>query len=158
MRTPLSILLVLSLAACEPAAPAAELNAAPVADVDLNADRAELERMDDAYAAALVAGDPDAIIALHADDAVVLPGNSPFLDGREAFAAYAAERYGEGREYTATRQRLVVAESGDLAYAVATDLDTDGTGKYLTVYERTPDGWRIVADSWSTDAPPPAAN
>ena len=86
MRTPLSILLVLSLAACEPAAPAAELNAAPVADVDLNADRAELERMDDAYAAALVAGDPDAIIALHADDAILHPLEAFMATGEVAQA------------------------------------------------------------------------
>ena len=115
-------------------------------------DRAAIEALTADYTAAVQAGDAAAISALHAADAILLPPNEPSLRGREAVDAYLAAFHAEPLDQTFTTEDVVVAESGDLAYEVGT---WDG-GKYLTVWRRTPDGWRIAADAWSDDAPPTA--
>lgn len=147
-------LLAFTLAACQTETePAADSPARSTADVE--ADRQAVEEIDRAYQQALQAGDPAAIVALHADDAVVLPPDGPALRGRSAIEAEYAERYTEGQDVTLTTEEVVVAESGDLAYIVGSSSDPDGPGKYLTVLQRDGDGWKIVADAWNTDAPPP---
>lgn len=148
-------LLVFAVGACqtpENTEPVAETPVVPA--VDTEADRAAIEAMSAAYTAAVQAGDPAAVSTLHADDAILHPPNEPSAQGREAIDAYFARIHAEPVDLTYVTEDVVVAESGDLAYEVGT---WDG-GKYLTIYRRTPDGWKIVADSWSNDAPPDAAD
>jgi ketosteroid isomerase-like protein len=152
----LLLLLVFPLAACQTPEPApAEPTAPPVTAVsDLADDRAAIEALTADYTAAVQAGDADSVGALYADDAVVHPPNAPSRSGRAALDAYFAEIHAEPMDQTFSTENVVVAESGDLAYEVGT---WDG-GKYLSVYRRTADGWRIVADAWSDDAPATATN
>jgi ketosteroid isomerase-like protein len=154
--------LAFGLAACQPAADDATTSTADATtDATTQADtagaRVAILEMSAAYLAAERAGDEAAVGALHADDAVILPGNEPSVRGRAALDAYFAARSGEPEEVTFTTVDIGVSAGGDLAYEVGTTASPDGTGKYLTVYRRTPDGWRIVADSWSGDAPPAPA-
>ena len=153
-------LFALALAACQtpqtdPPEPTAQLPIRTVADTD--ADRATIEAMTADYTAAVQAADADAVSALYADDAIIHPPNEQALQGREALDAYFATIHAEPQDITFITEEVVVSASGDMAYEVGSWEDGD-TWKYLTVYRRTPDGWRIVADSWSEDAPPTAAN
>ena len=56
-----------------------------------------------------------------------------------------------------------IGVSGDLGWASGTDSVTDGSGarvdsgKYLAVYRRTEGKWKLIRDTWNSDAPPPAA-
>ena len=149
--TRLLLALALALAACQtPRTETAEPTAPPVTTVsDPASDRAAIEALTAEYTAAVQAGDAAAVGALYADDAVIHPPNEPFQRGRAALDAYFATVHAEPVDQTFTTEDVVVAESGDLAYEVGT---WEG-GKYLSVYRRTPDGWRIVADAWSDDAP-----
>lgn len=152
--------LALTLAACQtPDTAPAEPTAAPVATVsaptaDRAADRATIEAMTADYSAAVQAGDADAVGALYADDAVIHPPGEPSARGRQALDAYFARVHAEPRDHTYATENVVVSEAGDLAYEVG----TWAGGKYLSVYRRTPDGWRIAADAWSDDAPPTDTN
>jgi Tfp pilus assembly protein PilF/ketosteroid isomerase-like protein len=116
--------------------------------------RIAVTRITDAWEAGARAGDGAAIAALYADDAVIHPANEPPAQGREALDAYFAASYGEPVDVTFTTVEIVV--SGDLAYEVGASASPAGAGKYLTLYRRVGDEWKIVADTWSDDAPPAA--
>lgn len=147
--------LALTAAACQnPETPEAVSETPVVPVVDTESDRATIEAMTADYTAAVQAGDPTAVSALHADDDILHPPNEPSISGREALDAYFVRIHAEPQDLTYATDDVVVSESGDMAYEVGT---WDG-GKYPTIYRRTPDGWRIVADSWSNDAPPTPTN
>lgn len=155
------LILAVALVACQPAdtEPAAPVEATPTAmAVDTEADRAAIEAMTADYQAADRAGDHAAIAALYADDAVILPADKPAARGREALDAYFAANDAEPEDITFTTDDIVVSDAGDMAYEVGTVAGPDGSGKYLTVYSKIDGRWRIVGDSWSGDAPPPAGN
>jgi tetratricopeptide (TPR) repeat protein len=113
--------------------------------------RVAVGRITDAWEAGARAGDGGAIAALYADDAVIHPANEPAAQGREALDAYFAASYGEPVDVTFTTVDVVV--SGDLAYEVGASVSPAGAGKYLTIYRRIGDEWKIAADTWSDDAP-----
>ena len=148
--------LALTVAACQTLATESdEPSTPPVTEAsDPASDRAVIEALSAAYTSAVQAGDPAAVSALHADDAILHPPNEPSVQGREAIDAYFARIHAEPVDLTYVTENVVVSASGDMAYEVGT---WEG-GKYLSIYRRTPDGWKIVADSWSTDAPPTPAN
>ena len=153
-------LLAFALAACQPTATetveVTETTTRTVADTD--DDRASIEAMTAEYTRAAQAADAAAISALHADDAALYPPNEPAVRGRAAVDAYLATANAEPVEYAFVTEDVVVSASGDLAYEVGSWDDGGRTSKYLTVYRRTPEGWKIAADTWSADAPPPAAD
>lgn len=118
--------------------------------------RIAILRMVEAYERGMQAGDPAAITALHAANAVILPGNHAAVRGREALAAYFAREHAAPSDVTIESTDIVVAPSGDMAFDIGTTTWPGGTGKYLTVYRRIGGEWRIVADTWNDDAPAPA--
>lgn len=147
--------LALTFAACQPETEPAE--ATPTRTVaDTDADRAAVQAISDAWGAAARAGDPDAVIALYTDDAIIQPGGEPAARGREALADYFTAGFSEPFDITLSTDDIVVSDAGDMAYEVGSSAGPGWTGKYLVVYRKTVDGWRIVADSWSVDPPPPA--
>lgn len=150
--------LLLAVAACQTPEPA-EPTATPVTTVaDPAADRTALQEITATYQTAIRAGDHATIAALHTDDAVIHPANRPAERGRAALDAYFEATDSEPEDLTFTTETLEIAESGDLAYEVGTTTGPGMAGKYLTVFRRTPDGWRIVADSWSDDTLPTPAD
>lgn len=107
----------------------------------------------DAYERAMQAGDADAITALHHANAIILPGDQPAVEGRDAIAAYFAAEYAQPANVDLASTNIVVAPSGDMAFDIGTSTWQGGTGKYLTVYRRVGGQWLIVADTWNRDAP-----
>ena len=151
--------LALTFAACQ-----TPETAEPVADTPMRAvsdpaaDRAEIEALTASYQMAERAGDHAAIAALYTDDAVIQPANKPAVRGRTGLDAYFAANDAEPQDITFTTNDVGVSDDGNMAYEVGTITAPDYAGKYLTVYRRTPDGWKIVADSWSDDALPTPAD
>jgi ketosteroid isomerase-like protein len=144
-----------TLAACQtPATDGADSPEPSAAAFDETAARAEIQGMSDAYEAAARAGDEAAIQAMHTGEAVLHPANEPAARGRAAVDSLLMRDNGEPVEMTLTTTEIVFSSSGDLAYEVGTVESPAGPGKYLTVYRMTDAGWRIVADTWSPDAPP----
>ena len=67
-------------------------------------------------------------------------------------------------EFTTTK--VVASDAGDVAveegtftlsYAGADGKPIDDTGKYIVVWKKTDQGWKVVRDIFNTDLPPASA-
>jgi uncharacterized protein (TIGR02246 family) len=148
----------LALAACAgpPAGP----------KVDPAADEAAVRAVNPAWFKAYNAGDGASVAALYADDALLSPPGVPAARGgaaiREFFAQDVAASKAAGLSFAADPS-TDVGISGDLAWETgrftvnAADGSTVDTGKFTTVMARRDGGWKIIRDTWNSDAPPPVA-
>ena len=128
------------------------------------ADEATLRNLDAEWSKAAGAKDLDKTASYYSDDALVMPPNSPVLQGKAAArgmwqAMFAVPGFGGGWKAT----RVEVASSGDVGYVTGNyeinETDAGGKpktdkGKYLAVFKKQPDGtWKCVADMFNTDLP-----
>ena len=156
----LSSLLGLGLlaTACAPKSEAPPAAAAPVA---LSA--AELEAVkavDATFAAGMNAKDSMAVFGVYADDAKLMPPDSPILDGAAGRAVITGMMAGGASDFVLTS--TTAYGIGDLAYLVGTASFKMGgaseTVKYAEVLRKGADGkWRYVVDMFSGIAPPAPA-
>ena len=111
------------------------------------------------------AGEVDKIVALYADDTVVMPPNVPAVSGREALKAYLTKDVAASRAagLVAKDGTSSVGVSGDLAWHAGSSSVVDSAGKtvetgsYVEVWRRTNGQWLMVRDIWNDDAPPASA-
>jgi uncharacterized protein (TIGR02246 family) len=133
--------LVTGLAACRgPAAPD------PTA-------RQAIEAAVTRYVAASNRGDADALMALYAEDAVLLPPDHEPIEGREAIGEFWRQGTDQGLEVSTLR----VDTDGKLGYLVgryrlpATEDEPADSGKYVMCLEHQRDGsWKLTADIWNS--------
>jgi ketosteroid isomerase-like protein len=114
------------------------------------------------FSAAYVRGDADAMTALYTPDAVIFPERSHALSGHDALRRY----WTLGPREKVTRHLLIPTEvivDGKHAYDHGTFEiagERDGTawgpdrGKYLVVWRREPDGWKMQLDMWNSGPRP----
>jgi ketosteroid isomerase-like protein len=107
------------------------------------------------------AGEVDKIVALYAEDAVVMPGNAPALRGRAALKDFLTKDIAATKAEGLTEKDGIsdVGISGDLAWHAGTSsvIDSAGktveTGKYIEVWRRVNGQWLMIRDIWNDDAP-----
>ncbi len=146
-------LLALTSTACQPHAQ----EAGPPSEDDVGA----IEGIIQQYVQAMLAKDLNAWAGLWTEDAVVMPPNSPALEGREAII----------RDWMAGPTPTVfvldvldIDGRGDVAYVRGTYSITRTVagvpepvrddGKYLSILKKQPDGrWLFAVDTWSSDLP-----
>lgn len=111
------------------------------------------------FEAAFNAQDAKKLAALYAEDAVVMPANRPMVKGRAAIEADVQRDFKSG----VTKLQLKPMESaitGDRAYEAGTStVVVNGQqlpGKYVVIFKRVGNDWKIAYDSYSTDQPVPA--
>ncbi len=156
----LSRLLLLALCivslACQPATEQPET-------VDEQAVIDTLASLAQQFSQAYMEGDVQAMTALYTDDAVLFPGNSEYIRGKEAIARYWT--LPEGRRIT--HHKLIPVEV-EVSGAMASDFghyeisgENDGAawgpvnGKYVVVWKRGEDGrWRMHLDMWNSRPQP----
>lgn len=122
-----------------------------------NAEVAAIEAASRAFSAAYVRGDADSMTALYTPDAVIFPNNSEMIQGHDAIRRYWTLAPG----HTVTHHRATPTEiriDGDHAYDYGV-FEISGTragtpygpshGKYVIVWRRTPQGWRMHLDMWN---------
>jgi len=158
MRTPhalvvLSQLLLVLLAGC------AGGQKAPVVDTAVVS--AAVDSAEAAFGAAVAAKDTNAVVALYAPDAYVLPPSAPRCDGAEAIhKLFAGMLAMPGLQLTLEPGQKIISQAGDLVVDIGTyDFQATGpgkkpmhdVGKYLTVFKKGDAGWKIVADAWNSD-------
>lgn len=128
-------------------------------------DKASIRAVDAAWASAATAGNGEAIAALYAPNAVLLPPGEPMVKA-EAAKKYWVD-FANGFSGPTVLNTEALEGSGDLATAIGTykmsltpkkagakPLPTE-EGKYLEVLKRQDDGsWRLVYDMWSPNAAP----
>jgi ketosteroid isomerase-like protein len=152
----LTLLVALAFAAgCGQTAPTTQAPATVATDE--GAIRAGTVLWNDAYNA----GEVDKIVALYAEDAVLMPTNAPALIGRAAIKAFLTKDIATAKVEGLTDKDGIgdVGISGDLAWHAGTSSvigaagKTVETGKYVEVWHRTTGKWLMVRDIWNDDAP-----
>jgi uncharacterized protein (TIGR02246 family) len=127
-------------------------------------DKASIRAVDTEWARAAKAGDGEAIAALYAVDAVLLPPGEPMVKG-EAAKKYWVD-FANGFSGPTELNTMTVEGGGDVASAIGTykmtltpkkagakPLPID-EGKYIEVLKRQGDGsWKIAYDIWNPNAP-----
>ena len=118
---------------------------------------AEIQKLDDAWAAAFNKGDVAAVAAMYAEDAYVLPDKGEMVHGRtaiEAFLKGAAQQIGG----IALKAGDVLPLGPDAAREIGTfTLKTksqppqDVSGKYAVVWRKVGGKWLLAIDIWNSD-------
>lgn len=112
------------------------------------------------WAEAFNNGDAAAIAALYTEDAILLPPGAPLIRGKAAIEAQLAKEAGGGFKI-----EIVSLESpsqGDTGYNLGTFTvkDANGTvvdtGKFIEIWKRANGEWKLYADIYNSDVPPPA--
>jgi ketosteroid isomerase-like protein len=132
--------------------------AAPGAPAALSAaDLDSVKAVDAAFAAGMNAKDAEAVFAVYAPDAKLMPPDSPILDGAAGHPVIAGFIAGGASDFVLTPTTAYGV--GDLAYLVGTASFKMGgaseTVKYAEVLRKSADGkWRYVVDMFSGVAAP----
>jgi uncharacterized protein (TIGR02246 family) len=108
---------------------------------------------------AMAKGDAAAIAKLYAEDAEILPPNSPPKKGREAIQKEFAELVGAFKKITLKTRE--VYPMGNFALEVNSWKLEDAAGKGpegkgMVLWKKTGGTWQFYRDMWSGNAPPPA--
>jgi uncharacterized protein (TIGR02246 family) len=158
------IALSLFSVACNP--PATEEKAAPevitapvAAAPDMVAIKAEIQGLENAWAAADSAGDVPALLAFYADDAVSMGGDTPMAVGKAAIqkeieASMASRPAGTTVKYETLEvfgDDKIVTEVGKI-----TRMDASGKvtsmGKYMAIWEKRDGKYVCIRDIGNNDA------
>jgi uncharacterized protein (TIGR02246 family) len=144
----------------------AKRDSGPGAPVELSpADLAGIRAADSAFVAAANAGDVDALTAVYASDAALLPPNIPPQKGRQAIRSYWG---GFLKAYTVRFEigSDTIEGRGDLAYNVGhyrftavpkakANPGVADEGKFVEILKKQPDGtWKYLVDMYSSNLAP----
>ena len=136
-----------------------------ITEVDLEAARAELAETDLAFAAAASAAEDAELIASYwADEAVIIPPDSPEVRGKAAILEFVRESMAlPGFSVTWEPVEVQIGPSGLVGFTTGpnrfTVPDADGNimtvdGTYVTVWQKQADGsWKCVVDIWNHRPP-----
>lgn len=123
--------------------------------------RAAIEQVNALFSEAIARGDAQAIAKLYTEDAILLPERGELVKGRQAIGEFWKTAMDDGVK-SVTVTTLDVGGSGDLAHEVGTVLLTlqaegrppaTASAKFVVVWKREADGWKIHRDIWN-DPPP----
>ncbi len=148
-KLPVLAVLAVSVAACAG-------GGASLSDADI----AAIEEVGESWIAAANADDWAGLAALYTEDAVLMPPNSPVVQGRAAIEAFfAAFPPSSGFALNPVE----IDGRGDLAFVRGTyslTLEIEGmeptpdTGKYIEIRRKQADGsWLLAADIFNSDIP-----
>ena len=156
VRNVLTVGLLAAACTSQAAAPAPAVDASSTTAVLSAAALDSVKAVDAAFAAGMNAKDTAAAFAVYADDAKVMPPDSPALDLAAARPVLAGLIAGGASDFVLTSTTAYGV--GDLAYMVGTASFKMGgaaeTVKYAEVLRRGADGkWRYVVDMFSNVAP-----
>jgi uncharacterized protein (TIGR02246 family) len=117
-----------------------------------SASRSAIEATVDRYVAASNEGDAEALTALYAEDAVLLPPDHEPIHGRKAIGEFWHQGTDTGLEVSTLRLDV----DGNVAYLVGryrlppTEQEEADSGKYVLCLRRQTDGtWKLTADIWN---------
>lgn len=159
IRSVALVLCALALAAC---------SVRSAHEIDLSTSRpdagevAQIEEAARRFSAAYVAGDVETMVSLYTTDAVIFPNNSEAIAGHDAIRRYWALPPGQRvtmHRSTPTEIRIDGSHAYDHGvYEVAGERNGaawgPNHGKYVIVWRRTPQGWRMHLDMWNSRPQP----
>lgn len=131
------------------------------------ADEQTIRELDAKWEKTAEARDLDGTLSYYSDDAVVLPGNAPIVQGKEAIRALWKSLLSPDISLSWQATKVDVARSGELAYLIGTytltSKDAQGKpatdhGKLIEIFKKKDDGsWKVAVDMYNSDLPAPPA-
>lgn len=130
-------------------------------EVSHGRERERLQRREADFLAALGARDLEQTTASFAENAVLHVANMPPIQGGDAIRRFYTNVFRFLAESSSAPATLRLSASADMAYSLGTVTNvfagdqgtSEHTGKYLLVWERRNDEWRITVYSISSDRP-----
>ena len=123
----------------------------------LGQDKAEIQKLNDSFAAALNKGDAATVAGMYAEDAFILPSGSPLVTGRSSIRSFWGKAVQDVRDMKLTTID-VKALGGDAAREIGTyTLKTKGpqaqeiAGKYVVIWQKVGSDWKLATDIWNAD-------
>jgi uncharacterized protein (TIGR02246 family) len=123
--------------------------------------RSEIEETNARFTKALGEGDVSTVASLYTSDAVLAAPGAPMVRGTAAIKELLG---GMVQQMGAPELKLKtqeVEELGETAWELGTYTMNAGgntdTGKYIVVWKHQDGAWKLHADIWNSDAPPPSA-
>lgn len=120
--------------------------------------KADIQKLNDQWAAAFNKGDAAALAGMYTEDAYVLPAGAPMVKGRAAIQEVlgkAAQQLSDMKLTTLDVKSLgpnALCEIGTGTFKTKGQSPQDGALKYAVVWEKGADGqWRLLQDIWNTD-------
>jgi len=125
--------------------------------IDTAADEAALRAADQTFMRAYWKGDLESVVALYAEDAVLMPADAPEAKGRDAIRKYYAAdiaglKAGEADmilESTQGASGNLGWSSGRTKYTAANGATS--TGKFMSVSRKINGKWLYIRDTWNSD-------
>ena len=120
--------------------------------------KAQIDKANEAFVAAFAKGDAAAIAAMYTTDAQAFPPSSDVVRGRAAIQKLWEGAMGMGVK-TVTLKATEVEAHGATAHEVGTYamFGADGkeldNGKYIVIWKREGNVWKLHRDIWNTNAP-----
>jgi uncharacterized protein (TIGR02246 family) len=120
-------------------------------------DKATIEKLNNAWTAAFNKGDAQAVAAMYAEDAYVLPPGSDIVKGRaaiEAFWRQAAQQMTDAKLTTLDvlpLGRTAAREIGTVSLKTKSQPPQEVVGKYAVVWRKIGGQWKLATDIWNTN-------
>ena len=129
--------------------------------VDLDAEKERLMQLSRDWSEIVNSGDIDAVIAHWDDDSVLLPPDSPIIEGKDEIRAYVESTSSiPGFRISWEPERAHVSKAGDMAYLIErneisfnddTGQPVIARGKVVTVWRKNNSGeWKNVVEIWNS--------
>lgn len=121
---------------------------------------AEIQKANEAYMTAVKNRDVETLTAMYTADAVVMPANQKIIEGTKAIRHMWQESfdYGMGHLTIATAEAMALGncahEYGTYQYFTPDNQMVD-KGKYLVVWQKDGEQWKISKDIWNSSMPMP---
>ena len=118
---------------------------------------ATIAKLNDAWAAAFNKGDAQAVAAMYAEDAYVLPPGSDIVKGRSAIEAFwrqAAQQMTDAKLTTLDvlpLGRNAAREIGTVSLKTKTQPPQEVVGKYAVVWRKIDGRWKLATDIWNAN-------
>ncbi len=133
-----------------------------MATFDLPAMRKIVDEKNNEFAKAFVSGDSAVMVNHYTTDAKLFPPNTDEVIGRDAIAAVVSQylKYGI-KEFKDETTALYgngdnIIEEGNLFMGDGKG-NTIDKGKYICVWRKVNDEWKVYSDIWNTSLPPATA-
>ncbi len=133
--------------------------------VDVEADMEAIKAWFDQYTSSIRAGDVDSLLALYAENIVILPPNGSIVEGRDAFRQFIMGWLGEyNAEENLRIQEIKIFGKNALARGnhnyrnihKESGVIKEGKGTFINLFELQSDGmWKCTHNMWTSVSPPP---
>lgn len=131
-----------------------------------SADQAKIDQLNKEMAQNMLQGNYEKNLDLYATDAISLPAYEPMLEGKDAIKRNTENMVGSGMKITSFEPKTsklitegnLITEIGTYKMSVTASGSVqpmEDQGKYLTIWEKQPDGsLKIKVEMWNSDSNP----